>query len=286
MKILLRYLKHRAKILFSFAKTNHDILDYWAQSIISIAGRWKGEVDPVLTYTAMFDVLRQRGFSGSFWELGGGYSTILAPLLLRKKLRTINSIDFNPDKYDRILNSVRLKRKFCRSINLISDITVSLEQVKLSVEAMVQEICIYPKKEIFHALTKFVSKEHMPTKDKNLKDWLIKTFLEHPHYKEELKFYNHFDAITGEKLCSSLVYKNTKIDALFLDCGEISSIAEFCILRHQMTPRSYILLHDIYYPKSIKNYLVGTLLILDESWELLYIDSVSAQGGCVFQKVV
>ena len=282
---ILKLIKHKILISYSLLRVRPNTLDYWAESVNSISARWDGEKDPVITYTAMFDILRQQGFSGSFWEFGGGYSTILAPILLKRDLNTINSVDFNPDKYNRILNSVRLKRSFCASINLLAEITVSLEEVERSIDAVADEICAKPKLEVLDALSVFVSEDHLPSEDINLKEWIVQSFVKHPHYNEELGFYKSFDALVGDKLCSSLVAKNTKIDALFLDCGEISSIAEFHILIERLTAGSFILLHDIFYPKSIKNYLVGTALVLDESWELLYIDKVSAQGGCVFQKV-
>ena len=48
---------------------------------------------------------------------------------------------------------------------------------------------------------------------------------------------------------------------------------------------SYALLHDIYYPKSIKNFLVAIYLELDDSWEILYLDNASPQGGLVAIKL-
>ena len=71
---------------------------------------------------------------------------------------------------------------------------------------------------------------------------------------------------------------------MFLDCGEISSTAEFTILEPLLPVGGYILLHDIYFPKSIKNYLVATFLKLSENWDVIYIDRISSQGGLVAKK--
>ena len=99
-----------------------------------------------------------------------------------------------------------------------------------------------------------------------LKHQIQKKFNEHPHALDERRFYKDFDAIEGERLCSHLVAQKVDMGALFLDCGELSSIAEFLILEQLVPQGGYIILHDIYYPKSIKI-----------SWSLRYL--ISAKNG-------
>jgi len=62
-------------------------------------------------------------------------------------------------------------------------------------------------------------------------------------------------------------------------------LAEFIALEGSLIAGSYILLHDIYFPKSVKNFLLATLLCLDPAYEILYQDSVSQQGGLVAIKL-
>ena len=87
--------------------------------------------------------------------------------------------------------------------------------------------------------------------------------------------------MTGPKLCSEIVADGPAVDALFLDCGELSSVVEFALLEPTLPAGGYLLLHDIRYPKSIKNFLVATYLELSLDWEVLYSDLVSPQGGMV-----
>ena len=260
--------------------------DFYAESVVSIAARWEGEVDPLLTYTAMYDVLRQRKFSGSFWELGGGYSTILAPLSLRIPMSKIHSVDFNPDKYDRILNSAWKKRNFLKAINLYSEITVSYQQVEESLLEIAERLTKYSLEDVLRAVGLFAGDSFSSCNDKaQLKELMLNSFREHPNAHDEKAFYDFFDAPCGEKLCSRLVSSQTRMDVLFLDCGELSSIAEFILLEPLVPVGGFILLHDIFYPKSIKNYLVATLLELSEEWEVLYKDEASPQGGLVAIRV-
>ena len=259
--------------------------DFYAESIISIACRWEGEVQPLLTYTAMFDVLRQRQFTGSFWELGGGYSTVLAPLSLGLPLQQIYSVDFNPAKYHRILNSKRNTQEFLQQINLMSEITVSLEQVELGVNLICDRLEAFDTESLQQALAKYgyqnpvQNGEHAGWKSKLLKD-----FWDHDAANVESAFYEDFDAMTGDRLCSQIAADRPQIDALFLDCGELSSVAEFVLLEPILQPGSFLLLHDIRYPKSIKNFLVATYLELCPDWEVIYTDFATQQGGMVARR--
>ena len=256
--------------------------DFYAESIVSIAARWEGEIDPMLTYTAMYDVLRQRGFNGSFWELGGGYSTILAPLSLRLPTSLIHSVDFNPSKYRRILNSPSVSRTFLDNINLYYEITVSFEEVQDALDKISRRLCQYPVESVKMALRSYAGHTFDICNDSDqIASLAVDTFNQHPHAKEEYAFYTSFNALEGKKLCSRLVDEKRKMDALFLDCGELSSVAEFVLLESQVPEGGYILLHDIYYPKSIKNYLVAAFLELSEEWDVVYRDKASPQGGLV-----
>ena len=73
MKIILKTLKHQMIVTsWSLSKKNSS-LDFFGEAMTSIAGRWHSEFETLTTYYALFDVLRQRKFSGSLFELGGGY---------------------------------------------------------------------------------------------------------------------------------------------------------------------------------------------------------------------
>jgi predicted O-methyltransferase YrrM len=281
----LKQIKHRMGRWRWLLGGRQTTADFYAEAIISIACRWEGEVQPLLTYTAMFDVLRQRQFNGSFWELGGGYSTILAPLSLGLSLNQIYSVDFNPDKYHRILNAKRNTHKFLSKINLMSQITVSLEQVEQGVNLICDRLEAFEADELHRTLTKYGYQT--PMQNIGYVGWkseLLKDFWNHDAANVEKAFYENFDAMTGEGLCSQIAADRPQIDALFLDCGELSSVAEFVLLEPILQPGSFLLLHDIRYPKSIKNFLVATYLELCPDWEVIYTDFATQQGGMVAKR--
>jgi hypothetical protein len=84
--------------------------------------------------------------------------------------------------------------------------------------------------------------------------------------------------MTGPKLCSEIAADGPAVDGLSLDCGELSSVAEFSLLEPILPIGGYLLLHDIRYPKPIKNFLMAAYLELSSDWEGIYTDLATPHG--------
>ena len=276
---MLRYIKHRALVIIWHLRRPKSNWDFIARAIVSIAVRWKGETDPVITYLGMFDTLRRESFSGRLIEFGGGYSTILASTFLKISNNDITSVDFHTQKYHRILNSKNSSNQFLSSITCISRVTVSLEQVNSSLDEMLSELDKFDSALLSNTLNKFgYGKKFDKIK-------LVNDFKTHSSFLSEEKFYTKFNALSGGQYCSEIVASGQEFEAYFFDCGEISSIAEFWLLLPCFKEGDYVLLHDIRFPKSIKNFLTSTFLSLSEQWDILYIDLQTPQGGLVARRV-
>ena len=286
MSMLIRQFLHHLRLLKWHFRPKKTALDFYGESIKSIAGRWESELEPVTTYQGLFDVLRQKSFTGNLLELGGGYSTILAKTIFDSNDVEVISIDAYPEKYYRILNSKKNTKRFLNTITAINEITVSLEQVKKALPIIVNRLISFEPSSVKNALGLFI-------KDKNILDVMCgyvdakdsqkicDIYLGHHGFQNDILFYEEFNALTGDWACKKISDEKMIIDALFLDCGEASSLAEFIALEGNLKSGCYLLLHDIYHPKSIKNFLLATLLTVDNSWEIIYVDSVSKQGALV-----
>tara|TARA_B100000767_G_C19765787_1_gene537438 strand:- start:1483 stop:2355 length:873 start_codon:yes stop_codon:yes gene_type:complete len=290
MSSFLKLLKHKLQIMVWAVSKKTSPLDFYGEAMKSISGRWHGEMATMTTYHALFDVLRQREFSGSLFELGGGYSTILAKTLFDDSQVQITSVDFYPAKYNRILNSKKTSLSFLKTINSINEITVSFEEVEKALEIIVHRLLGYAQDDVRLNLFKFINDSqfceefgtYVDTKDVKAICRKIKV---HDGFESEVNFYKNFNAMTGKGACAEVAKSGVDVDAVFFDCGEASSLAEFLALECSLKKGSYVLLHDIYFPKSIKNFLLATLLTLDPSWDVLYQDIVSDQGGLVAIKL-
>src|SRR4051812_40845251 len=88
-----KLLLHKLRIYIWLFRKKSTPLDFFGESALSLAGRWHGELNPILTYIPMLDLLRQNKVAGEFLELGGGYSTVLAANILDASLMKIRSVD-------------------------------------------------------------------------------------------------------------------------------------------------------------------------------------------------
>lgn len=288
---LLKYIKHRLLLVmhrFSSVVTYEDAL---GEALDGVAGRWHGEIDPVFSYLVMMDYLKQSEISGEALELGGGYSTVLFCQLVDRLDLKLETVDINPDKYLRILPRKKIRDYVFSRVGRIDQLTVSLEEVEAAYgDYFLDATSQYNDEEFFAVLNKYTRYED----DGNAKEWrelienkadLTKNLLGLPEFESEKSFYSENNALTGIGYCKSLVAASKKYDFIFFDCGEYSSLAEWAAMEGSIKKGGYALLHDIYYPKSVKNFLVATLIDLSPDWEIVYIDRVSAQGCLVAKKL-
>ncbi|MAH77346.1 MAG: hypothetical protein CMQ76_04570 [Gammaproteobacteria bacterium] len=282
----LKYIFHKLKIFIWFFLPKKTKLDLFGSSMISLTGRWRTEFDPFLTYISMFSIMRQREFKGSFLEFGGGYSTILAIQVLTG-MTNFKSIDMNPSKYFRILNSMSNYSRFSNYVEIIPEITVSFEEVKNSYKTLKKEFLKYEVSSVEKSLRKFTgdsSSELMEIIfDKN-DESLLNFIKKHDSFINEEDFYIKNNMLSGNGYCKKILEESESIDAIFYDCGEISSNAEWFETSKLIPKGGYALLHDIFYPKSIKNVFLASLINLSDDWEIIYIDDKSPQGGLMAQR--
>lgn len=286
LKLISKQIKHRI-ILESYRwKRKNKTTDLLAEAFCGIAARWCGEYDPMYTYMVMFDILRQNRIEGNGLEIGGGYSTILLSDYVVSNKTSIRSIDVNPQKYLRIIPSTSSRKFLFEKIHRIDRLSVSFEEVTNAYSKTLGEKITEVGLDNFCAnLNKYVSTEEFSRCEELVKeDKLGKFLLNLPLLKEEKGFYLDNDLMSGNGYCAELKQADEKFDFIFFDCGEYSSLAEWFILEGNINKGGYVFLHDIYYPKSIKNFLVAALIESSEKWEILYVDRYSAQGGLVARR--
>jgi hypothetical protein len=75
------------------------------------------------------------------------------------------------------------------------------------------------------------------------------------------------------------------INVVFLDSGEFSSLPEWEIVAKHLRIGGYVILHDIFFPKSFKNWLVCSSIMANSAYKTMYIDRSTPQGLMVAQKI-
>jgi len=85
-------------------------------------------------------------------------------------------------------------------------------------------------------------------------------------------------------LVEELARRESGWDFIFFDSGEFASLPEWELLRQTVAPGGLVALHDIFFPKSLKNALVAAYLMVSPDWDVILIDDRTRQGLLVAKK--
>jgi predicted O-methyltransferase YrrM len=100
---------------------------------------------------------------------------------------------------------------------------------------------------------------------------------------------NHVNTLAKNErtgILDNLIASNDAWDLVWLDSGELSSIVEWSKLNEHITKGGLVALHDIFAPKSMKNFVVAASILASPDWKPLCIDSRTKQGLMIAQKCI
>lgn len=89
----------------------------------------------------------------------------------------------------------------------------------------------------------------------------------------------------NEGLLNELISEVNFFDLIFFDSGEFSSYPEWIILKNYIRRGGIAVFHDIFFPKSFKNFLVCAALCADPQWKIIYKDVTTPQGLLMALKI-
>ena len=289
------YYFDRIKKFFGGQLGYNDLL-YMATK--SIAFRFGGETDPLIQYVYILNLLRQDKTMKKGLELGGGYSTLLLTKLAIENDCHITSIDINPFKYNAIVPSSRHRKYLFSLIEIVEDLTIDYESlVKFYRESLPGEIEKHGAKKFKAVLSKYVNTYSgagayissdvdpmnylYPDGKFNINDTLLAGHV----LAAEKQFYQKFDRVEKKGFIDKAIKERTVYDFIFFDCGELCSLVEWFMLKDTIRKGGYAFFHDIYFPKSVKNFIALAFVELSDEWEILYCDKSTEQGMLVARKL-
>ena len=108
-----------------------------------------------------------------------------------------------------------------------------------------------------------------------------------PSRKEKLnERYNLIrdSALPSDLLRMRFLSEEIKFDLIYFDSGEYDSIVEWNLMCDLLREGGFIVLRNIYFPFSIKNYLIATRLSSDPNWKIWYTSESTELGIMIAQK--
>ena len=232
-------------------------------------------------------------------ELGRGYSTVLLPLLKKNGTR-IFSIDAIPIKRYSIRKQLEA---VCEQVEFIDGFSVTKKEMSLFYDGTSHKKFLELDSKVLKDTAQHFIREYPSDiyyRDMQLdsikgnfavgvldklfcdNDWL-KCFskLFPTRFESDFRFAGSENRSCLDRLIEQVDY----FDFVFFDSGELSSMIEWMKLKDRISVGGLAVFHDIYFPKSIKNFLVCAFIYQSPEWEILYQDRSTPQGLLIARRV-
>jgi len=79
-------------------------------------------------------------------------------------------------------------------------------------------------------------------------------------------------------------YSDKKLDFFFCDTGEYYGLAEWNIVKKEIKIKGYFVIHDIYYPKSIKGFKIVKRIRNSKEWQI--VEQTETKQGLLIAKKI
>ncbi len=232
-------------------------------------------------------------------ELGSGVSTVVLSKLISEKGGALYSIDLSSSRIAEMLGSANF-RYLCKYVRFLNGSSVKAEAVKsLYLGDTDHDIgtltSITPS-----SLQCFIKEYHgnyyqlLPLGSRDDLAEICRLFFPNGNLKLPVEFLNrgkllseisHIEAQQVQGVVNDLVADVPMFDFMFLDSGEYSSLAEWLCLKDRVRVGGLIALHDIYFPKSAKNFLVAADVQADPRYRIIYMDQTTPQGLLIAKRL-
>lgn len=261
----------------------------------------KREKDVFLSYLRGFAVLFFDPTVKNIVEIGAGQSTAIFALLAERCRCLVTTIDMNPDAMDNRIRDAKIRKRVREQVNFVKGLSVSRKELDDWYELPFREIAGIPAARIIEASETFVrtTRDHrkessvrralkIPNLDVTLLSAEILKSQRFPQallqlYRSESDEFSQPSNRADVGLLDGVMRKN-EVNAVFLDGGEFSSLLDWEIVQGQIQRGGYVILHDIFFPKSFKNWLICSFLTLSAAWQVVYVDRSTPQGLMLAKK--
>lgn len=259
------------------------------------------EQDVFLSYLRGFSVLFFDPTVKHVVEVGAGQSTAILALLSERSSCSVTTIDMDPQALRNKIVSHEILRRIREHINFVNGPSVSRSDLHYWYERPFEAVGRIPAAQVLNGADTFIdttmdNRKEAPVRRAlnipKLNVALVSAAILRSHnfppalleiYRNEHDELSNTSIQTDSGVLSSILEEN-EVNAVFLDSGEFSSLLEWEIVENHARAGSYVILHDIFFPKSFKNWLVCSSIALNPAWQVMYIDRSTPQGLMVARK--
>jgi predicted O-methyltransferase YrrM len=262
------------------------------------------EFDVFLSYIKGFGLLMLDSKIHKILEIGGGQSTALLSKMSGRLGWELYTIDMNPDAIALKIRNQSINEITQKNIHFRKGVSLSAAEINNYYTSDILSIGGIAFGEAIKNSKSFIDTSIDGRKAPNVAKALgllkfdpdavlyeIARF--HGFKKELLNVFktpgNEFEYFENSRDLPEVwlanIMDSENIDVIFLDSGEFSSLPEWEIVERKLRPGGYVILHDIFFPKSFKNWLICGSIKANQNYEIIYVDTSLPQGLMVAQKL-
>lgn len=260
----------------------------------------------IQNFSTVISIVRLNGLKARILETGAGLSTVIFSKLLSfpdEQIKTIDAFALDAIQINSRGTSVHFKVSDLNNCEVIKGITIDEKELINFYDSSKSTIISLPIEKVLSHLDLFLNLSMDDRKYQKIchilnsvcvtSDVLRNYFLINGFLNSELiKSYRtsedefHFLKNSNEKPVLRKLLCNYKPNIIYLDSGEYSSNIEFNIIDELSENGTLLIVQDIFFPKSIKSFLIASAIMASERWKVLWIDRTTPQGIMVCQKTV
>jgi hypothetical protein len=102
-------------------------------------------------------------------------------------------------------------------------------------------------------------------------------------YRAEADEFNFLKNSKSEPILRKVLQEYSP-NIIYLDSGEYSSNIEFNMIDELAEKGTILIMQDIFFPKSIKSFLIASAIIATNKWRVLWVDRTTPQGVIICKK--
>jgi predicted O-methyltransferase YrrM len=237
-------------------------------------------------------------------ELGAGLSTALWANYAERTTATITTVDADFAPMRSYVPSSEQIAKIEANVTLVQGVSITAKQLRKHFESGPRgEFGGVPAKDVAAALDAFVlpmpeNRVEQVNKALGSDQWtmqelfvdrgglifppkLLDTLSPSGRFAKDIAFLEGFSGTVFD----SQIDPKQLFDLIFFDSGEVSSAVEWLMLKDRIAVGGLAAFHDIFFPKSIKNFLVCAAIAADPKWRVVLFDDSTVQGLLIAQRL-
>lgn len=259
-----------------------------------------------LTYLKLCDFAYYNGCR-SVLEIGAGYSTAIWAEYAKRTGAEITSVDGNFDLLEKRVGGTRHEQKIDENVDLIEGVSVEPDEIREFYSEIREKLGGVEVTRFADDIDRFARVEGAPIdrvrridslapkRNWSVSDLIVsKGELDFPdEFVNTYVFWQksldeHLSMLKGAQrtgVVNRLSEDHDGWDLIWFDSGEVSSMIEWDKFKDCIKPGGLAAFHDVFFPKSMKNFVVGACLLNDPDWEVLLVDDSTKQGLIVARRI-